>query len=88
MSMITLGYAREFRANTLWPRKLYKTAATERMERELGQPYHTHGLEPPLFAAAVETLLTSDRRGECLLDADLVRLPKGGIDDIFLMRPV
>ena len=84
MSMITLGYARAFCANTLWPRKLYKTAATERMERELGQPYHTRGLDPPLFASAVEAVLSSRRTGTCLLDGDVVSLPDEGIDDIFL----
>ena len=84
MTMITLGYADEFRANTLWPRKLYRTAATERIERELGQPCYTQGLDPSIFADAVHTLVGRDASGRSLLDSDICTLPPGGVDDIFL----
>lgn len=84
MTMITLGYAKEFCANTLWPRKLYRTAATERLEREIGQPCYTDGIDPSIFAEAVHALVGLNASGQCLLDSDLCTLPPGGVDDIFI----
>ena len=84
MTMITLGYANEFGANTLWPRKLYQTAATARIERELGAPCYTQGLDPSIFADAVHALVARGDSGTSLLDSDLCTLPDGGVDDIFI----
>lgn len=84
MSMVTLGYARDMRANTLWPRKLYRTAATERLERETGRPILESALDPRLFAEAAYKVLSGEASGVSLLDSELVDLPAGGIDDIFV----
>ena len=84
MTMLTLGYAHDTHANTLWPRKLYHTAATERLERETGQCILESALDPRLFAEAAYKVLTSETSGISFLDSELVDLPATGIDDIFI----
>lgn len=87
MTMCTLGLSDEFYANTVWPRKLLRTAATRRIEREMGLPAHSQGWSPDTFADAVHTLLTTQETGRCYFDDELVSYADeegGGVDDIFV----
>ena len=85
MTMMTLGYSDEFRANTIWPRKLIKTAATQMIESQTGIPGYTQGLPPEYFAGAVHHMLCSEYTGQSILDEDLFAEPHvDGIDDIFI----
>ena len=84
MTMLTLGLSDTLRCNTLWPSKLYKTAATQMLENKTNVQGYTHGLAPEIFAKAAVQVLQSKRRGESLLDSELVSVPKHGVDDIFI----
>lgn len=57
MAMVTLGVQDELRANTIWPRKLIRTAATKLLEQDTGIPGHTQGLPPEAFADVVHTIV-------------------------------
>lgn len=84
MTMLTLGYADVLRANTLWPKKLVRTAATKMLEAKTGVPGHSRGGSPYRFARAVHAVLCSRRRGQSLLDSDLGPVDENGVDDIFI----
>ena len=85
MSLLTLGYSKDFNANTLWPHKLYKTAAVQRLERQSRKGLYSTALDPSVFAAAVHKILcTNDLTGISFLDSDLVDLPPGGTEDVFV----
>lgn len=84
MTMLTLGYSDEVRANTLWPKKLIRTAATKRIERETGIPAYSRGLSPEWFAEVVHGILVSDMTGQSLLDDDIKPVHEDGVDDIFI----
>lgn len=84
MSMITLGYSDVFRANTLWPKKLIKTAATKMLEQKTQIPAYSQGLHPSTFADVVHDILCSDLSGFSGLDDDIRPVDREGIDDIFI----
>lgn len=84
MSMLTIGFSDTLRCNTLWPRKLYRTAATRMLEEKTKIPGYSQGLSPELFARAATLVLSGRRRGEQLLDSDLVDVPAEAVDDIFV----
>ena len=84
MTMLTLGYADTLRANTLWPKTLLATAATQRLENATGVPCFRQGLPPDGFADAVHRVLCADVRGLSCLDADIADTEGGdGIEDLF-----
>ena len=84
MSVATLGMADPLKANTLWPSKLIRTAATSMIEKTTGIPSFTKGLKADHFVKATISLLKSNHCGSSFLDSDIVQVPDGGIDDIFL----
>lgn len=84
MTILAMGYSATLRSNSLWPRKMLATAATKRLERETGQPFHRRGLSPSVFARAAHEVLCTDACGASLVDEDVVALPPGGVDDIFV----
>jgi citronellol/citronellal dehydrogenase len=84
MSIVTLGLADPIKANTLWPSKLIKTAATSMIEKSTGIPSFTQGLSADHFVEACLSLLQSDHCGSSFLDSDIVTIPDGGIVDIFI----
>ena len=84
MSMMTIGFSDVLRCNTLWPTKLIRTAATAMLEEKTGVPAFSRGQTPDAFVNAVCSVLTSERTGECLLDADIVSVSSDGVDDIFI----
>lgn len=86
MSMITLGYSDTLRANTLWPKKLLKTAATKQIEKATGYPAFSQGLDPGTFANTALNVIESDSTGMSCLDDDLFRVNSEGLDDIFIHR--
>ena len=78
MSMATLGAATEaVRANNVWPRRLYATAAVRMLEQtgQLPPGAHEHARPPHEFADAVHRVATGKWNAECLLDEDVVVLP-------------
>ena len=83
MSMLTLGYADVLRANTIWPKKLLKTAATKMLEEQTQIMGYTKGLPPERFAEAVHTIICSDITAMSCLDDD-IHPTEDGIDDIFI----
>jgi citronellol/citronellal dehydrogenase len=83
MSIVTLGFSDELRANTLWPRKLLRTAATKLIEKKTGLPAYSQGLDPKHFASVAVGILESNSTGMSLLDSDIERLGEG-VDDIFI----
>lgn len=73
MTMATLAFAHEVRANTLWPRKTVRTAATRMLEDATGAPYHSKGRSPAYFAEAARDLLLRDGvTGRSFLDEDVL----------------
>lgn len=84
MSMITLGYSDIFRANTLWPKKLIKTAATQMLESQTDVPAFSKGLHPSAFADVVHKIICSDLSNFSGLDDDIKKVDEEGIDDIFI----
>lgn len=88
MTMVTHGYADELCCNTVWPRKMIRTAATRRIERVTGVPAYTLGLPPETFALAVCKLLHARTTGNSYFDDELVsydaELWANGIDDVFV----
>ena len=57
MTMATLAFAHEVRANSLWPKRTVRTAATRMLEDKTGVPYFTQGRSPDYFAEAARDLL-------------------------------
>lgn len=84
MSMITLGYSDVFRANTLWPKKLIKTAATRMLESQTTIPAYSKGLHPSAFADVVHEIICSDVSNFSGLDDDIKEVCEEGVDDIFI----
>lgn len=84
MSMITLGYSDIFRANTVWPKKLIKTAATQMLESQTNIPAYSKGLHPSVFAGVVHEILCSDLSNFSGLDNDIQQVHEEGVDDIFI----
>ena len=84
MSIVTLGVADPIKANTLWPSKLIKTAATSMIEKSTGIPSFTQGLAADHFVEACLILLQSNHRGSSFLDSDIITIPDGGMEDIFI----
>lgn len=84
MSMVTLGFAGALRANTLWPRKLIRTAATRRIEQQTSLPAYSRGLSAERFARTCCDVLESERNGESCLDDDIDPVGDEGVDDIFI----
>jgi hypothetical protein len=78
MTIATLGYSSHLvRSNCLWPRHTVATAATERLENDLGFQYaYSKGRHVNDTAYAIYKLATSDKNGECLFDDEVVDLPK------------
>ena len=78
MTIATLGYSSQLvRSNCLWPRHTVATAATERLENDLGFQYvYSKGRHLNDTAYAVYKLATSDKNGECLFDDEVVDLPQ------------
>ena len=74
MTMATLAYAQEVRANTLWPTRSVRTAATRMLEDRSGVPYHTLGRSPDYFAAAAREVLVAapEETGRMLLDEQVL----------------
>jgi len=74
MTMATLAFSSpSLRANTLWPRKTVRTAATRMLEDATGVPYHTKGRSADYFAeAARDLLLLPNATGRCFLDEDVL----------------
>lgn len=84
MTMITLGYADQLRANTIWPKKLLATAATKMLEEKTKIPGFSQGLPPESFAKVVHNILCSDVTGLSCLDDDISPVSRDGVDDIFI----
>jgi citronellol/citronellal dehydrogenase len=76
MSLLTLGFAAEFRAqgiaaNALWPKTTIATAAVQNLLG--GEAMIRASRTPAIVADAAYAILTSDRSGECLIDEDVLR---------------
>ena len=84
MSMITLGYSDIFRANSIWPKKLIRTAATKMLEEKTNIPAFSKGLDPSVFANTVHNIICSDLSGFSGLDDEIEPVNENGIDDIFI----
>ena len=84
MTMITLGYSDVFRANTIWPKKLLKTAATKMLESQTGLEAYTKGLHPSQFVHVLHKVLCSDLTNFSGLDDDIETVENTGINDIFI----
>lgn len=84
MSMVTLGFSEELRANTLWPKKLIRTSATKMLESQTGVPGYSQGLDPEQFVDTLYQIMCSDARGLSCLDDDIHPVSQQGVDDIFL----
>ena len=85
MTMVTLGYADVVKANTIWPKKLIKTAATKMIEEKTGMQAYTRGARidsQTQYTIFCQTI-TPDRS---VLDEDLLPgfIDENGIDDIFI----
>lgn len=86
MTMATLGFSKSLCANTLWPKKLLKTAATKMLEETTGQPYYSRSLQPEVFAERAVMLLERQTTGVSCLDDDILPILNGddALDDIFV----
>ena len=86
MTMITLGYSDALKANTLWPQKLIKTAATKMLEEKTGVQGYSRGGSPYRFASVAKNILCSDLTGFSGTDFDIEpnSVDENGIDDIFI----
>ena len=86
MTLATLGFSKSLHANTLWPKKLLKTAATKMLEDTTGMPYHSKALPPEVFAERAVMLLESQSTGVSCLDDDILPLEntEETLDDIFV----
>lgn len=82
MSMLTIGHG----GNTLWPKKLVKTAATKMLEKKTGIPGYSRGGSAYRFAVCAHSVLCSDMTGESLFDVDVLpnMVDENGVDDIFI----
>lgn len=75
MTLSTLQAASDkVRANCIWPKRLVRTAATQRLETEFGvEGAYTNGRDPDEFAQAVVHLLTSKQHNaSTLFDEDIL----------------
>ena len=74
MTMATLAFAHEVRANTLWPKRTVRTAATRMLEDKTGVPYFSRGRSPEYFAEAARDLLAgpSTVTGRMFLDEHIL----------------
>lgn len=85
MTAITMGYSDVLRANTIWPKKLIATAATEMLERTTGVPGFSQGRHPKQFVSTAVGLLESGVSGLSCMDEDLSEdFEDRGVDDIFI----
>lgn len=89
MTIMTLGYADVLKANTIWPKKLIKTAATKMLEEKTTVPAYSQGLKPDYFATSVVELMQSDFSGKSVCDDDIRKelgmyVEENGVDDIFI----
>ena len=72
MTMATLAFAKEVKANTLWPRCTLRTSATRMLEKHTGVPYYSKGRHVAYFSEAVYNLLMRDISGRTLLDEEVL----------------
>jgi citronellol/citronellal dehydrogenase len=82
MSLLTLGFAAEFRArgiaaNGLWPKTTIATAAVQNLLG--GDAVIKASRRPEIVAEAAHAILTSSRSGELLIDEDVLR--EQGVSD-------
>jgi citronellol/citronellal dehydrogenase len=78
MTLLTLGFAEEFRedgihANCLWPRTTIATAAVKNLLG--GEEAAARARRPEIVADAAHAILTSDASGKCFIDEEA--LPAG-----------
>lgn len=74
MTMATLACAHVVDANTLWPRKAVRTAATKMLEAKTGVPYYSRGRSAAYVAEAARDvlLLPAGTTGRMFLDEDVL----------------
>lgn len=84
MSMVTLGHCDTLRANTVWPKKLIATAATNMLEERTSVPAFTRGQPPARFARLIKRVVCSDVSGLSCLDDDIELVTDDGVDDVFI----
>jgi citronellol/citronellal dehydrogenase len=75
MTLLTLGFAEEFRsdgirANCLWPRTTIATAAVQNLMG--GDEATARGRRPEIVADAAYAILTSDDSGRCFIDDEVL----------------
>jgi NAD(P)-dependent dehydrogenase (short-subunit alcohol dehydrogenase family) len=75
MTLLTLGFAEEFRsvgvhANCLWPRTMIATAAVRNLLG--GDEAAARSRDPQIMADAAYAILTSDESGRCFIDDTLL----------------
>jgi NAD(P)-dependent dehydrogenase (short-subunit alcohol dehydrogenase family) len=75
MTLLTLGFAEEFRgtgihANCLWPRTTIATAAVENLMG--GAEASARARRPDIMADAAYAILTSDESGRCFIDDEVL----------------
>jgi NAD(P)-dependent dehydrogenase (short-subunit alcohol dehydrogenase family) len=88
MSLLTLGFAEEFRAdgihaNCLWPRTTIATAAVQNLMG--GDVATARARRPDIMADAAYAILTSDESGQCFIDDEVLG---AGVDlDAYRVNP-
>ena len=75
MTLGTIGWSRQVKANCIWPKRTISTAATRMLEAQTQTPYHTNGRDAEYFVDAIMRLVEHDSSGMTCIDEDLIPNP-------------